>query len=69
MRKVILGTLLLFVIILGFIPLMPPQPEKVTMAKNDAARDLDFWALAETFGNEIPVVVRFSDILSCSEIF
>ncbi len=62
MRKIILGTLLLVVLILGFIPLMPSQPEKVMMAENDAARDLDFWSLAETFGNEIPVVVRFSDI-------
>ena len=66
MRKVILGTLLLIVLILGFIPLISPQPKKVTMAENDAARNLDFWSLAETFGNEIPVVVRFSDILTDS---
>ncbi|MHA1484012.1 MAG: hypothetical protein ACTSPR_01690, partial [Candidatus Thorarchaeota archaeon] len=36
------------------------------MVENDAATDLDFWFLAETFGNEIPIVVRFSDILTDS---
>ncbi|MEE8182147.1 MAG: hypothetical protein V3T87_02420, partial [Candidatus Thorarchaeota archaeon] len=36
------------------------------MVENDGAENLDFWSLAETFGNEIPVVVRFSGILTDS---
>ncbi|MGY5862531.1 MAG: hypothetical protein RTU09_09205, partial [Candidatus Thorarchaeota archaeon] len=66
MRKVILGTLMLVMLISGFIPLMPSQSVETAVATTDAAGNLDFWSLAETFGNEIPVVVRFSDILADS---
>lgn len=66
MRKVILGTLLLVILILGFIPPMHPQSAEAPMIENDGVGDLDFWSLEETFGNEIPVVVRFSDILTNS---
>ena len=68
MRRILLITLLLFIFMLPLMPMASPLTVETRDTVNDAMAYLDFYSLAESFGEEIPVVVRFSNVLTQSEI-
>ena len=61
MRKGLICTLLIILVAIPVIPMIPLYFETIT-SDNEivVSEEIDYYALTETFGNEIPVVVQFS---------
>ncbi|MFW9965454.1 MAG: S8 family serine peptidase, partial [Candidatus Sifarchaeia archaeon] len=60
MKKSMMGTLLAILLVLPIIPLIPYNFDVDEASNELVEREIDYQALTETFGDEIPVVVQFS---------